>query len=230
MLRTIVLLALLLTASFAVCCVSEMKKIKSYKTEMDMPEYRGCMNDVNPAVQRKIDNAVAAHQGLTKKQACAVFAYTGSDYGIVNCYYRTKGLPKSKTVFPKWLEQFTKLLTQGLSKFPVHQGKVYRYAHPVSLKKGDRLKNLSYLSTSVSDHQINEKKTGNHKNLLLTIEVEHENEITAVSKFANEKEILIKPYECFKVVSVGAKVRGKNWTEASLERDECDGTEKTNAL
>lgn len=103
----------------------------------------------------------------------------------------------------KW-QHFLKCLCSGLKHFPYHRGKVYRgvknFQDTDLYKKGEYInwKNISALSKSPDIA----KKFSNSKGTIFEVEIMSSRDISKVSQYTSEEEIVLLPFACFEVIDV----------------------------
>jgi len=99
---------------------------------------------------------------------------------------------------------FLKNLFSGLKFFPYYRGKAFKgvknFQDKNLYKKGNYVnwKNISSLSRNVK----NAHQTSNSKGTIFEIEMMSSRDISKVSKYTSEEEILLLPFSCFEVVDV----------------------------
>ena len=103
----------------------------------------------------------------------------------------------------KW-STYLKYFTQGLKDMPFHRGKVYRglknYRDLEAYKKGSTItwKTISAMSKSLDIAYKFSDKTG----MVFEVDVISSKDISKISVYSKEEEVLLLPYSCFEVIDV----------------------------
>jgi len=110
--------------------------------------------------------------------------------------------------FSQW-KVYLKNLLNGLKAMPYHRGKVYRGMKNLQeedLKPYKKGENIIWKSiTGLSKKPDVAKRFSNAKGAILEVEVYSSRDISSLSEYADEEEVLMLPYSCFEVVDVITK-------------------------
>ena len=129
----------------------------------------------------------------------AIKGYTSADYQKLNDALRSKDAEKLKAVDP-----YIKVAESGLEQLPDYKGVVFRgvnldeYPKVLeSYKKGEIVTEAGFTSTSVT-----REASFKRKDTMMIIEAESGKDVSFLSDYPNQKEILFRPDTKFKVLDV----------------------------
>jgi len=161
---------------------------------------------------------------LTKEEIALIHAYTNFEHSsnifiALNCFLRYRG----SVEVPGWVYDFTARLSQVIDKLGEYNDVVWRgTALHTKPQMGQVIENLSFLSTS-SDRRAAQTFAGGQ--YLLAFYNHGGASVAQYSCMDNEKEVIVKPNQCWKVFNIE---EGKP-TIIHLEQVSCKG-KSTEAL
>jgi hypothetical protein len=142
-----------------------------------------------------------SNKGLEKEELALIHAYTNFEFSsnvfiTLNCYLRYQ----SEVEVPGWVFDFSERLSNVIDKLGVYQEAVWRgsslHTRP---KVGQVIENTSFLSTTAD---IATAKSFSNNQYLLQFTNHGGASVALYSCMRNEKEVIVKPNQCWKVESV----------------------------
>jgi len=171
--------------------VEQRQQFKQLFTEQRYNEYAKEVESVKMSKPELKD--------IPTEDLVAIKGYSSKDYQILNSALRNADETELKR-----LEPYIKVAESGLDQLPHYKGVVYRgvdfnkYPQVLeSYKKGEVITEAGFASSSAT------KKASFKKDTLMIIESETGKDISFLSNYPNQKEILFKPDTKFKVLDVG---------------------------
>ena len=171
--------------------VEQRQQFKQLFTEQRYNEYAKEVESVKMSKPELKD--------IPTEDLVAIKGYSSKDYQILNSALRNADETELKR-----LEPYIKVAESGLDQLPNYKGVVYRgvdfnkYPQVLeSYKKGEVITEAGFASSSAT------KKASFKKDTLMIIESETGKDISFLSNYPNQKEILFKPDTKFKVLDVG---------------------------
>ncbi|XP_073689346.1 ecto-ADP-ribosyltransferase 5-like [Garra rufa] len=209
-------------------CTNEMAhKVEKYYLEKE----RSASDEFNKTWQEGEENAKKPEDYLTRNQSIAIYVYTNKDSNVFSSFTKATRTdkPKYKEGTFKWYSLHF-LLTEAIQILKKSQNRCHVTYRGTNLKFD--VQNKEVRLSSFSSSSLDRKVIQGFGNVsCFEIYTCEGADLTKYSKYPEEKEVLIPPYETFRVTAVKNKTNQPDlWCETVFVLNSTGKSEKSCAL